>query len=36
MVPDTFSWDDGVKANNAKFGDLPAEAKAICGGKDEE
>jgi hypothetical protein len=28
--------DDGVKVNYAKFGDLLAEAKAICGGKDED
>jgi hypothetical protein len=28
--------DDGVKVNYAKFGDLLAESKAICGSKDEE
>jgi type II restriction/modification system DNA methylase subunit YeeA len=28
--------DDGVKVNYAKFGDLLAEAKAICGTKDDD
>jgi len=28
--------DDGVKVNYGKFGDLLAEAKAVCGAKDEE
>ncbi|WP_374657159.1 BREX-1 system adenine-specific DNA-methyltransferase PglX [Inhella sp.] len=32
----TLDLDDGVKANYAKFGDLVAESKAICGGKDED
>ena len=28
--------DDGVKVNFAKFGDLLAESKAICGTKDDD
>jgi type II restriction/modification system DNA methylase subunit YeeA len=32
----TLDLDDGVKVNYAKFGDLVAESKAICGGKDDE
>lgn len=32
----TLDLDDGVKVNYAKFGDLLAESKAICGGKDED
>jgi type II restriction/modification system DNA methylase subunit YeeA len=32
----TLDLDDGVKVNYARFGDLVAESKAICGGKDED
>ncbi len=32
----TLDLDDGVKVNYAKFGDLVAGSKAICGGKDED
>jgi len=32
----TLDLDDGVKVNYAKFGDLLAEVKAVCGGKEEE
>jgi len=32
----TLDLDDGVKVNYAKFGDLLAEVKAVCGAKDEE
>jgi hypothetical protein len=32
----TLDLDDGVKLNYAKFGDLLAESKAICGNKDDE
>ena len=31
-----LDFDDGVKVNYAKFGDLLAESKAICGTKDED
>jgi hypothetical protein len=30
------SFDDGLKVNCGKFGDLLAESKAITGGEDEE
>jgi len=32
----SLDLDDGVKVNYAKFGDLLAESKAICGTKDED
>jgi len=32
----TLDLDDGVKVNYAKFSDLLAEVKAVCGAKDEE
>jgi len=32
----SLDLDDGVKVNYAKFGDLLAEAKAICGTKEED
>jgi hypothetical protein len=32
----TLDLDDGVKVNYAKFDDLVAESKAICGGKDDD
>ena len=32
----SIDLDDGVKVNYAKFGDLLAETKAVCGSKEEE
>lgn len=32
----SLDLDDGVKVNYAKFGDLLAESKAVCGTKDED
>ena len=32
----SLDLDDGVKANYAKFGELLAESKAICGTKEED
>ena len=32
----SLDLDDGVKVNFAKFGDLLAESKAICGTKDDD
>jgi type II restriction/modification system DNA methylase subunit YeeA len=32
----TLDLDDGVKVNYAKFGNLLAEVKAVCGTKEEE
>ena len=32
----SLDLDDGVRVNYAKFGDLLAEAKAICGTKEED
>lgn len=32
----TLDLDDGVKVNYAKFGDLLAEVKAVCGAKEED
>jgi len=32
----SLDLDDGVKVNYAKFGDLLAEVKAVCGSKDED
>ena len=32
----SLDLDDGVKVNHARFGDLLAETKAICGTKDED
>ena len=32
----SLDLDDGVKVNYGKFGDLLAEAKSICGSKEEE
>jgi len=32
----SLDLDNGVKVNDGKFGDLLAEAKAVCGATDEE
>jgi hypothetical protein len=31
-----LDWDDCLKANFAKFGDLIDQSKALTGGKDDE